>query len=272
MQQIRFYLDFVSPYAYLAFERLPHALQNMSYGVRYQPVLLGAVLKHFGHEGPVAIAAKRLWTYRHVQWLGHANDVPLRLPAMHPFNPLPLLRLALACAEDDGCINRHVAGTLLRHVWAEGGDPNAPDRLEALQAQLTCCAATRRPQKSRRCCAPTPTTRSPRACSACPVTGWTSMFYGGSTPCRCCAPDLPKTAGSISPAGTRRWRSPAYRWSAAERVAGQRQTFLEGRCIRAARKDVKGWSASPFCHPEATMRVCPKLVRAGSVWRKPVLV
>ena len=136
MQQIRFYLDFVSPYAYLAFERLPHALQNMSYGVRYQPVLLGAVLKRFGHEGPVAIAAKRLWTYRHVQWLGHANDVPLRLPAMHPFNPLPLLRLALACAEDDGCINRHVGGTLLRHVWAEGGDPNAPDRLEALQAQL----------------------------------------------------------------------------------------------------------------------------------------
>jgi 2-hydroxychromene-2-carboxylate isomerase len=137
VQQIRFHLDFISPYACLAFERMPEALEGVSYGVRYQPVLLGALLKHYGHQGPPAIPPKRVWTYRHALWLGHAHGVPIQMPDMHPFNPLPLLRLALACAEDDGCINRHVAGTLLRHVWKGGGDPNAAERLQALQDSLT---------------------------------------------------------------------------------------------------------------------------------------
>ena len=63
------------------------------------------------------------------------GGVWLELPAAHPFNPLPLLRLALACS-DDGCINRFVAGTVLRHVWLGGHDALDPARLEALQAAL----------------------------------------------------------------------------------------------------------------------------------------
>ena len=46
MKQITFYLDFVSPYAWLAFERLPDALEGLSYSVAYRPVLLGALLVH----------------------------------------------------------------------------------------------------------------------------------------------------------------------------------------------------------------------------------
>src|SRR6218665_410993 len=115
MKQIRFYLDFVSPYAWLAFERLPDVLAGLSHSVAYQPVLLGALLQQHHNPGPAGIAPKREWTYRHVGWLGHAQGTPLQLPARHPFNPLPLLRLALACS-DDGHINRFVAGAVLRHV------------------------------------------------------------------------------------------------------------------------------------------------------------
>ena len=52
MKHITCYLDFISPYAYLAFERLPQALEGLSYSVRYRPVLLGAMLKHHGQLGP----------------------------------------------------------------------------------------------------------------------------------------------------------------------------------------------------------------------------
>jgi len=98
MKQITFYLDFVSPYAYLAFEKLPETLMGLSYAVTYKPVLLGAILKHHGQLGPAEVPAKRDWTYRHVQWLGHHHQVPLQMPALHPFNPLPLLRSFLeAC-------------------------------------------------------------------------------------------------------------------------------------------------------------------------------
>ncbi|MDR0227268.1 MAG: DsbA family protein [Burkholderiaceae bacterium] len=135
MQQITFHLDFISPYAWLAFGQLPKALEGISHHMRYRPVLLGALLQRLGNPGPAAIPGKREWTYRHVSWLGHASGLGLDMPALHPFNPLPLLRLALECS-DDGCINRFVAETVLRHVWQGGADALDPARLQALRAAL----------------------------------------------------------------------------------------------------------------------------------------
>ena len=58
MRHITFYLDVVSPYAWLAFERLPEVLEGLSYSVEYRPVLLGALLKQHGNPGPAGIAPK----------------------------------------------------------------------------------------------------------------------------------------------------------------------------------------------------------------------
>lgn len=135
MHELVFYLDFVSPYAWLAFERLPQVLQGLSVHVRYRPVLLGALLAHHGNPGPAGIAPKRSWTARHVAWLGHTQGCGLDMPAHFPFNSLPLLRLALAHSED-GDINRFIAGTVLRHVWLGGKDPLDPQRLAALAEAL----------------------------------------------------------------------------------------------------------------------------------------
>ena len=135
LKHITFYFDVVSPYAWLAFERLPEVLENLSYSVEYRPVLLGALLQQQGNPGPAGIPPKRDWTYRHVTWLGRHLGVPLTMPAHHPFNTLPLLRQALACSAD-GSVNRFVAGTLLRHVWQGGHDALDAARLDALAAQL----------------------------------------------------------------------------------------------------------------------------------------
>ena len=135
MKHITFYLDFVSPYAWLALEQLPRALQGLSYHVEYRPVLLGALLQGAANPGPAGIPAKRAWTYRQVSWLGQSLGIPLQMPAQHPFKPLPLLRLALAHGWD-GCINRFVAQVVMQHVWQGGLDPNDPQRLLQLREQL----------------------------------------------------------------------------------------------------------------------------------------
>jgi len=135
MKHITFHLDFISPYAYLAFEKLPQALQGLSYRVDYRPVLFAAMLKHHGQLGPAEIGPKRDWTYRQVLWLAHANGIPMEMPATHPFNPLALLRHALAGGEG-GLINRYVAETVFRHVWRGGADAADAPRLEQLRAQL----------------------------------------------------------------------------------------------------------------------------------------
>jgi 2-hydroxychromene-2-carboxylate isomerase len=140
MKHITFYLDFISPYAYLAFEQLPQSLLGLSYTVTYKPVLLGALLRHHGQLGPAEIPAKREWTYRHVMWLGHQHQVELAMPKSHPFNPLPLLRLALACAPGNEPLlmqpNRYVCETLFHHVWRGGEEVLAAPRLEALHEKL----------------------------------------------------------------------------------------------------------------------------------------
>lgn len=135
MKQITFFLDFISPYAYLAFKALPQALEGLSYGVRYQPVFLGGLLKAKQQMGPAEIPMKREWVYRQSQWLAQAQGVRLDLPAAHPFNPLGLLRLAVA-SDPDGNPNRYVCETLFRHVWEGGQDAADAQRLQALTAEL----------------------------------------------------------------------------------------------------------------------------------------
>ena len=135
MHQITFYLDFISPYAYLAFEELPVALQGLSYQVHYKPVFLGGLLKHNAVLGPAEVPPKRHWIYRHVQWLAQRNGVALDFPAVHPFNPLGLLRLAVA-TDAQGQPNRYVCETLFRHVWVGGADAGDVQRLATVAQDL----------------------------------------------------------------------------------------------------------------------------------------
>lgn len=135
MKQIDFHFDFISPYAYLAFELLPEALLGCSYQVHYKPLLFAGLLQHHGQLGPAEIRPKRDWTYRQVLWLAHRHGIDLQLPATHPFNPLALLRLAIA-SSTDGQPNRYVTETIFRHVWRGGLEAVDPDRLQALTGQL----------------------------------------------------------------------------------------------------------------------------------------
>ena len=131
MHQLTFYFDVISPYAYLAFDNLPKVLQGLSYQVRYQPVLFGAVLQHHGQLGPAEIPGKRDWTYRQALWLARQQGLAMQLPASHPFNPLGLMRLATAC-DLNGQPSRFVCEALFRHVWDSGLDAADAERLKTL--------------------------------------------------------------------------------------------------------------------------------------------
>ena len=113
------YFDFVSPFAYLQSEQLATLAPRIT--VRYKPVLFAAILGAHGQKGPAEIPAKRAFTYRFVLWQAKRLGIPLKLPHEHPFNPLPLLRLAIACDCDGAAIHR-----IFRFVWRDGRLPDLP--------------------------------------------------------------------------------------------------------------------------------------------------
>lgn len=131
MKRIVFHFDVVSPYAYLAFERMPQVLTGCTYEVEYRPLLFAGLLRHWGTKGPAEIEPKRAWTFRQVHWLAQQHGITLDTPAVHPFNPLPLLRLALACGP-----NRRIVEAVFRHAWVGGHDPHDTQRLAELIASL----------------------------------------------------------------------------------------------------------------------------------------
>jgi 2-hydroxychromene-2-carboxylate isomerase len=121
--EIDWYFDFISPYSYLAFESLPAALAKIEPApvVRLKPVLFAGLLQHWGHMGPAEVPPKRRFTYEHCVWLADRHGIALKPPSRHPFNPLPLLRAAIAA----GC-GREPVERLFRYVWRDGLLPDEP--------------------------------------------------------------------------------------------------------------------------------------------------
>jgi 2-hydroxychromene-2-carboxylate isomerase len=123
------YFDFVSPFSYLQCERLPALAPALQ--VRCKPVVFGAILAANSHKGPAEIPGKRGFTYRYAHWQAGKLGIPFRFPHEHPFNPLPLLRLAVACDSRYDAVQR-----IFRFVWRDGRLPDLPIEWAELAQQL----------------------------------------------------------------------------------------------------------------------------------------
>jgi 2-hydroxychromene-2-carboxylate isomerase len=123
------YFDFISPFSYLQCEKLDELERSID--IRYKPVLFAGLLKAWGHRGPAEIPAKRRFTYRFLVWQARKLGIPFKFPPAHPFNPLPLLRLAIAADCEPDAIRR-----IFRFVWRDGKLADLPIEWAELLAEL----------------------------------------------------------------------------------------------------------------------------------------
>ena len=126
---VAWYFDFISPFAYLQWQLLQR--QTIDFTLQPIPTLFAGLLAHWDNKGPVEILPKRQWTYEHCLWIAHRHSIPMQLPAQHPFNPLPLLRLCIAKQNDHAVVDR-----LFRYVWQEGHLPSDDHAWQALLNEL----------------------------------------------------------------------------------------------------------------------------------------
>ena len=119
----------VSPYPYLQAQRFGELEGRLD--ITPVPVLFAGLLAAWGQLGPAEIPAKRVQTYRYVHWLAQQREIPFRAPPTHPFNPLVLLRLAIAAGSTvDAAIS------VLSYVWRSGEDTQNLETLMPLAASL----------------------------------------------------------------------------------------------------------------------------------------
>jgi 2-hydroxychromene-2-carboxylate isomerase len=121
--EIVFHYDVVCPWAYLASQQIEDVARAAGATVRFEPVLLGGLLRHAG--GPddpnaamsaarAAIAAADLQRWAH--WL----RLPLQVPAAHPRRTVDAMRLCRLAPP--GPVRVAVSHALFRAYWVDGRD------------------------------------------------------------------------------------------------------------------------------------------------------
>ena len=131
--EVKFYFDFVCPYAYLASLQLPALCERMDAFIEYRPILLGGVLKALGSEPNAGPQVKTAMTRRDLQRWAEYLQVPLSMPAEHPRRTVEALRLlcwAPRAAWPD------LVKVLYRAYWVEGLDITSHQVLAQLAASV----------------------------------------------------------------------------------------------------------------------------------------
>src|SRR5438552_4809616 len=112
---VRFYFDYISSNAYLAWTQLPKLCDRYAFTIEPVPVLFAGLLEAHGQLGPAEIPAKALWTAKNNVRKATLLDVPLNPPAFHPFNPL--LALRVSSPPLDAAARHALIGALFDAVW-----------------------------------------------------------------------------------------------------------------------------------------------------------
>lgn len=110
---MRFYFDFISPYAYVAWTQL------RGRAIEPVPILFAGLLEAHGTRGPAEVPAKRRYIFRDVMRTARRLGVRFAPPPAHPFNPLLALRVASLPMEAARRVE--VIDALFAAVWAGGG-------------------------------------------------------------------------------------------------------------------------------------------------------
>ena len=115
---LRFYFDYISPNAYLAWTQLSELMARHNATVELVPVLFTGLLRAHKQMGPAEQPVKSAWMSRNIARKAAMLNVPLMPPAHHPFNPLLVLRLSSVEMPADE--RWRLVDVLMRGIWAEG--------------------------------------------------------------------------------------------------------------------------------------------------------
>jgi 2-hydroxychromene-2-carboxylate isomerase len=131
---VRFYFDYISPNAYVAWTQLPAIAKRHGVAIEPVPVLFAGLLEAHGRLGPAEIPVQMRWMWKNVLRKATLLGIPFVPPAFHPFNPLLALRSSsLPLAEPE---RTRLIDALFRAVWARGLHVSEPAVVERVADEV----------------------------------------------------------------------------------------------------------------------------------------
>jgi 2-hydroxychromene-2-carboxylate isomerase len=127
---LRFYFDYISPNAYLAWTQLPALAGRFGIAVEPVPVLFAGLLDAHRRVGPAETPAHIRWMWKNVLRKAAVLGVPFHPPAFHPFNPLLALRVSSLLLPAGG--RARLIDALFRAVWVQGRHVGEPDVVRSI--------------------------------------------------------------------------------------------------------------------------------------------
>ncbi len=133
-RSIRFYFDYISSNAFLAWTQLPAMAAKHGATVEPVPVLFAGLLNAHDQLGPAEVPAKAFWMFKNNLRKALLLGVPLNTPAFHPFNPLLALRVSSLTMEPE--TRSSLIDALFKAVWVEGLHVSEPAVVEHVADEL----------------------------------------------------------------------------------------------------------------------------------------
>ena len=127
---IRFYFDYISSNAYLAWVELPKLAARHGAAIEPVPVLFAGLLGAHGQLGPAEVLPKAWWMARNNLRKAALLGVPLNPPRYHPWNPLLALRVSSLPLPDEE--RKALIGALFAATWARSLHLSEPEVVAAV--------------------------------------------------------------------------------------------------------------------------------------------
>ena len=134
MRSVRFYFDYLSSNAYLAWTQLPNLSSRFGVEVEPIPVLFAGLLEAHGQLGPAEVIPKAIWMAKNNLRKASLLGLTLKPPRHHPWNPLLSLRISSSPLPDRQ--RRALIDALFQAVWVRGLHVSEPAVVAALATEV----------------------------------------------------------------------------------------------------------------------------------------
>ena len=117
-----FYFDFISPYAFIAHNKIKKIEKDYMFKINYQPILLGGLHNLHEIKAPAFIPSKAKFMIRDCKMVAEKNKINFKFNSYFPIKSLNLMRGVFVAAED-GFKDLYI-DKIFNSIWGDGLNMN----------------------------------------------------------------------------------------------------------------------------------------------------